>query len=50
MGKAKIPTNEIRISQKANQDKKIYAALKEIHTNDFMDFIIEEEKRMINYP
>lgn len=29
----------------ANQDKKVYAALKELNINDFIDSIIEEEKR-----
>jgi hypothetical protein len=33
---------------KANQDRKLYATLKELHTNDFIDSIIEEEKRTHN--
>lgn len=33
------------LAGKANQDKKTYAALKELHVNDFIDSIVEEEKR-----
>lgn len=33
------------LAEKANQDRKIYAELKELHVNDFIDSIIEEEKR-----
>lgn len=33
------------LSEKANQDRKVYAALKELNVNDFIDSIIEEEKR-----
>jgi GrpB-like predicted nucleotidyltransferase (UPF0157 family) len=33
------------LAEKANQDRKVYAALKELHVNDFIDLIIEEEKR-----
>jgi GrpB-like predicted nucleotidyltransferase (UPF0157 family) len=33
------------LAEKANQDRKVYAALKELHVNDFIDSIIEEEKR-----
>ncbi len=33
------------LAEKSNQDKKIYACLKELHVNDFIDSIIEEEKR-----
>ncbi len=36
------------LAEKANQDKKAYAALKEIYVNDFIDTIIEEEKRTQN--
>lgn len=36
------------VAEKANQDRKIYAALKELNINDFIDSIIEEEKRMHN--
>jgi GrpB-like predicted nucleotidyltransferase (UPF0157 family) len=33
------------LADKANQDRKVYATLKELHINDFIDFIIAEEKR-----
>ena len=33
------------IAEEANQDKKMYATLKEIYVNDFIDLLIEEEKR-----
>lgn len=33
------------IAEQANQDRKIYATLKEIYINDFIDSIVEEEKR-----
>ncbi len=33
------------LAEKAHQDRKLYAALKELHVNDFIDAIIEEEKR-----
>jgi len=32
-------------AEKANQDRKVYAALKELTFNDFIDSMIEEEKR-----
>lgn len=32
----------------ANQDGKVYAALKELYVNDFIDSIVEEEKRRRN--
>lgn len=32
------------LAERAGQDKKAYAALKEFHVNDFIDFIIEEER------
>ncbi|MGB3467475.1 MAG: GrpB family protein [Cyclobacteriaceae bacterium] len=32
------------LAKKANQDKKLYAELKELHVNDFIDSIIEKEK------
>lgn len=32
------------LAEKAKQDKKVYAALKELNVNDFIDSIIEEEK------
>ncbi len=36
------------LAEKANQDRKIYAALKELNVNDFIDTIIAEEKRTQN--
>jgi GrpB-like predicted nucleotidyltransferase (UPF0157 family) len=33
------------LAEKANQNKKVYAALKECNVNDFIDRIIEEEKQ-----
>jgi GrpB-like predicted nucleotidyltransferase (UPF0157 family) len=36
------------VAEKANQDRKVYATLKELNINDFIDTIIEEEKRMHN--
>ena len=42
----KYQQEKYRLAKKANQDRKIYAALKELHINDFIDSIIEEEKRM----
>ena len=33
------------LAEKANQDKKVYAILKELNINDFIDSIIEEEQR-----
>jgi GrpB-like predicted nucleotidyltransferase (UPF0157 family) len=33
------------LAEKANQDKKVYADLKELNVNDFIDLIVEEEKR-----
>ena len=33
------------LAEKANQDRKKYAILKELHVNDFIDSIIEEEER-----
>jgi GrpB-like predicted nucleotidyltransferase (UPF0157 family) len=34
------------LAEKANEDRKIYASLKELNINDFIDSIIEEEKRI----
>lgn len=34
------------LAELANQDRKVYAVLKELHVNDFIDSIIEEEKLM----
>jgi GrpB-like predicted nucleotidyltransferase (UPF0157 family) len=36
------------LAEKANQDRKVYAALKELNVNDFIDSIIGEEKRTHN--
>ncbi len=36
------------LAEKANQDRKVYAALKELNVNHFIDSIIEEEKRTHN--
>jgi GrpB-like predicted nucleotidyltransferase (UPF0157 family) len=36
------------LAEKANQDRKVYAALKELHVNDLIDAMVEEEKRMQN--
>lgn len=33
------------LAEQANQDRKIYQELKELHINDFIDSIIAEEKR-----
>lgn len=33
------------LAEKANQNRKIYAELKELHVNGFIDSMIEEEKR-----
>ena len=33
------------LAEKANHDRKIYAELKELHVNDFIDSMIEEVKR-----
>ncbi|WP_299438371.1 GrpB family protein [uncultured Aquimarina sp.] len=37
------------LAEKANQDKKRYAALKELNVNDFIDAIIEKEKANIQH-
>ena len=36
------------LAEKANQDRKVYAVLKEFNVNAFIDSIIEEEKRTHN--
>jgi len=36
------------LAEKAKQDRKVYVALKEFNVNDFIDSIIEEEKRTCN--
>jgi GrpB-like predicted nucleotidyltransferase (UPF0157 family) len=47
---ARIKYQQIKyeLAEKANQDRKVYAALKELNVNDFIDSIIEEEKRTHN--
>jgi len=41
-------TMKYDLAEKANQDKKLYAELKELNVNDFIDSIIEKEKRTHN--
>ncbi len=43
---ARIKYQEMKyeLAAQANQDKKVYAALKEVNINDFIDSIIEKEK------
>lgn len=36
------------LAKKANQDRKVYADLKELYVNDFIDSIIEKEKQIHN--
>jgi GrpB-like predicted nucleotidyltransferase (UPF0157 family) len=36
------------LAEQANQDKKLYAALKEQHINDFIDSMIAKEKKSIS--
>lgn len=36
------------LAKKSNEDRKIYAAMKELNVNDFIDSIIEDEKRTHN--
>ena len=47
---ARIKYQEMKyeLAEKANQDKKVYAALKENNINDFIDAIIEKEKLLQN--
>ncbi|MBO0929586.1 GrpB family protein [Fibrella aquatilis] len=33
------------LAEKANQDRKVYSALKELNVNDFIDLIVKEEKQ-----
>ena len=51
---ARIKYQEMKyeLAEKADQDKKVYAALKENNINDFIDAIIETEKLLqnSNYP
>ena len=44
---ARIKYQQIKyaLAEKANQNKRVYAELKELHVNSFIDSIIEEEKR-----
>ncbi len=44
---ARIKYQQIKyeLAEKANHDKNVYADLKEVNVNDFIDSIIEEEKR-----
>jgi len=44
---ARIQYQEMKyaLAEKANQNKKLYAELKELNVNDFIDNIIEEEKK-----
>jgi hypothetical protein len=32
------------LAEKANQDRKLYAELKELYLNDFIDSMIEDER------
>lgn len=43
--RAKYQQMKYELAEKANQDKKLYAALKELYVNDFIDSIIEEERQ-----
>jgi len=47
---ARIRYQQIKyeLADKSNQDKKVYATLKELNVNNFIDSIIEEEKRTHN--
>lgn len=47
---ARIKYQEMKyeLAEKANQDRKLYAHLKELHVNEFIDEIIKEEKRKHN--
>lgn len=45
--KIKYQQMKYELAEKANQDKKVYAALKELNINDFIDFIVNEEKQSI---
>ncbi len=44
----KYQQQKYELAEKANQDRKVYATLKEQYLNDFIDSIIEEEKRTQN--
>jgi GrpB-like predicted nucleotidyltransferase (UPF0157 family) len=41
----KYQAMKYELAEKAHQDRKIYAALKELHVNDFIDWMIEKEKQ-----
>ena len=45
--RARIKYQQIKyeLAEKANQDRKVYAALKEQSVNDYIDSIVEEERR-----
>ena len=47
---ARIKYQEMKylLAEKANQNKKLYAELKELNVNEFIDEIIEIEKRTHN--
>ena len=42
--KLKYQQMKYEYAKMANQDRKIYAALKELHVNGFIDSIVEDEK------
>ena len=46
--RVKYQQMKYELAEKANQDRKVYATLKELTINDFIDSIIEEEKRTYN--
>ena len=46
--RTKYQEMKYELAEKANQDKKVYAALKENNINDFIDAIIEKEKLLQN--
>lgn len=43
--RVKYQAMKYELAEKAHQDKKVYAALKELHVNDFIDWMIEKEKQ-----
>lgn len=43
--RVKYQEMKYQLAEKANQDKKLYAALKELNVNEFIDEIIEKEKQ-----
>ncbi|SDM33045.1 GrpB protein [Catalinimonas alkaloidigena] len=48
LARIKYQEMKYQLAEKANQDKKLYAELKELHVNAFINEIIEIEKRMYN--